>query len=110
MHKLIALQHADGSWDLTSELAEIIGRDVAELESALVGASGDAADVKRAWATALAFAWLGLNARDAESQWRMLARKARRWLDGVRAVPRGGGAWVDAAERLLTTGASAQRC
>jgi Vault protein inter-alpha-trypsin domain/von Willebrand factor type A domain len=110
MHRLIALQHADGSWDLTRELAQIIGRDLAELESALAGATGDPAEVTRAWATALALVWLRLHARDVEAQWQVLARKARRWLGNVRAGQPDRVAWIDAAEKLLTAGASTHRC
>ena len=39
MHALVALQRADGSWDLTRELADAIERDLAELETALRGAT-----------------------------------------------------------------------
>jgi hypothetical protein len=40
----------------------------------------------------------------------MLARKARRWLDDVRAVQPDRVAWIDAAEKLLTAGASTHCC
>ncbi|HSC27419.1 MAG TPA: hypothetical protein VLD67_09105, partial [Vicinamibacterales bacterium] len=103
MHALVALQHADGTWALTSELAAAIGCDLQRLERELDGATGSREDVRKAWATALALAWLRAHARDAEEEWRLLAAKARRWLDDVEAVPPGRGAWVDAAAEFLGT-------
>jgi hypothetical protein len=101
MHALVALQRADGSWDLTRELADIIGRSLNELESGLGGATGDVEHVRKAWATALALVWLRTHARYVEEEWKMLAAKARAWLDDVDAVPPGRGAWVDAAADFL---------
>jgi Ca-activated chloride channel family protein len=98
---LIALQRADGSWDLTADLARAIGRELADLESALDGASGGRDEIRKAWATALALAWLEEHAQDTEDEWRMLAAKARRWLDRVVARPPHGGSWTDASGRLL---------
>jgi Vault protein inter-alpha-trypsin domain/von Willebrand factor type A domain len=108
MHPLVALQRADGTWELTRELAGVIGFEIAELESALAGAGGSQEEIKRAWATALALAWLRAHAADVEDQWRLLAAKARRWLDHVSAVPPDRGAWMDAAERLLIQRVRAQ--
>ena len=99
--RLIALQHADGSWDLTRELARAIGHDLAEVESALAGATGHWEEARRAWATALALAWLELHAPEAEGEWRLLAAKGRQWLDRVSAQPAGGGSWTDLSARLL---------
>lgn len=102
MPVLIALQAADGSWDLTTDLAAIIGRQVSELEAAFSGASGVQSDVRRAWATALALAWLQLHAAAVEEEWRLLGDKARKWIDDVSAVPPGGWAWIDAARQYLS--------
>ena len=85
MHALILLQQADGTWELTEELASIIGRDLDELRS-VVNRTRDA-DVLRAWATALAVVWLSRNARGAEDEWRLLASKAQRWLARTASVP-----------------------
>jgi vault protein inter-alpha-trypsin-like protein/VWA domain-containing protein len=101
LHALVALQHADGSWDLTSELAAIIGCELGDLESAIAGASGARADARRAWATALALVWLSEHARDAQNKWQLLAAKARRWLDRVTLVPPGGGRWTEMAVKEL---------
>jgi hypothetical protein len=101
MHTLVALQRADGSWDLTRELADVIGRPLRELESALAGATGNLEDVRKAWATALALVWLRAHAPHVEDEWKMLAAKARAWLNDVEAVPAGRGAWVDAAADAL---------
>jgi Ca-activated chloride channel homolog len=98
-HALIALQRADGSWDLTSELAAIIGRDLPELEKALAGANGT--DVRRAWATALALAWLRKHATHLEDEWRLLGAKAQRWLTGVTAPPPGGQPWIETGKAFL---------
>lgn len=81
LQKLITLQCADGSWDLTRELARAIGRELSELEAALVGATGNKREARKAWATALALAWLDDHGGSVESEWRLLAVKARGWLD-----------------------------
>lgn len=103
MHALIALQQADGHWELTRDLAAILAREFAEIEAALADWAGDKTDRQRAWATALAIAWLELNARDAEDEWRLLSRKARAWLDNVRAVPRSGLSSREAGRRFLAS-------
>lgn len=99
---LVALQAADGSWELTSELAAILGRSVAELEAVVTGAAGAPPSVRRAWATALAIAWLRRNADSWVDEWRLLANKAERWLDAVAAVPPDRFTWVHAARQFLS--------
>jgi hypothetical protein len=102
MVALVALQRADGSWDLTPEFASAIGHDIAQLESALAGATGNRDETRKAWATALALAWLDDHARAAEDEWRLLAEKARRWLGSVTSRPADGGSWAEAGARRLT--------
>lgn len=102
MVELIALQRADGSWDLTSDLARAVGHDLAELEAAAASASGKKAEARRALATALALAWLDEHASAERSEWRMLAAKAIKWLAAVAAQPAGGESWAEAGAKLLT--------
>lgn len=102
MDALVALQAADGSWDLSRPLAAIIGRRISEIQAALARTSAGGDGIRRAWATALALAWLQLNAADRQDEWRLLADKARRWLEGVTATPPGGeSTWMEAALRFL---------
>ena len=98
---IVALQRANGCWELTRELADAIGFDLSRLEAALPRVRGDRAEARRAWATALALAWLGAHATDAQDQWRLLAGKARAWLDALSIVPADGGAWTEAAVAFL---------
>ncbi len=102
MHALVALQQADGHWELTRDLAVIVGREFSEIEAALNGGSGSRSDRQSAWATALAVAWLERHAADAEEEWKLIRRKAQRWLDDVQAAPPGGMTWIAAAGRFLT--------
>jgi Mg-chelatase subunit ChlD len=102
LHALVALQRADGYWELTPDLAAILGRPLTEIETSLDRATGDRMDIRRAWATALALTWLHLHAADLEDQWRLLGRKAQRWLDDVPAGAPGGASWMDAARRFLS--------
>ena len=102
MLAVAALQRADGSWELTEALARAIGHDLGELEALLAGATGKKDEARKAWATALALAWLEEHARDQEDEWRLLAVKARTWLGHVSARPPAGGSWLDAGARLLT--------
>ena len=55
---LVTLQRADGSWELTAEFAEVIGLSLDAIEQDMRGAIGRPADIRLAWATALALAWL----------------------------------------------------
>jgi hypothetical protein len=101
MLRLIALQHADGSWDLNRELALAVGGRLADLEKALEDIAPATAATRQAWATALAVSWLERNGAHAAGDWRLLALKARHWLDGVSAAPAGGRSWLDAARDEL---------
>jgi Ca-activated chloride channel family protein len=84
MLRVVGLQHADGSWDLTPEFAAAIASDLAAIEVTLAtmhaGSASPAGD-RRAWATALAVAWLGRHATGAKDEWSVVDRKARAWLD-----------------------------
>ncbi len=98
LDQLVALQNADGSWALTNELAEALGTKLADLEKVLASAKGDRPSARKAWATALALAWLAKHASNEKDEWILLARKARAWLDtcGV-AAPEPSG-WLAMAE------------
>jgi Ca-activated chloride channel family protein len=109
LQRLIALQHADGSWGLTPAFAAAIGRTLADLDKALSGVAASTTAIRQAWATALAVAWLERNAADAAAEWRLLADKARRWLDGLGTVPPGGRSWLDAARAELAQASPALR-
>jgi hypothetical protein len=104
MHELVALQKADGSWDLNTDLAAVLGTTLGRLEDDIPGAYGQNEEVRRAWATALAIAWLVEHAGDSEQEWRMLVRKARHWLDTVTAAPPNGGEWLETARRFVALG------
>lgn len=106
MHTLVALQRANGSWDLTAELASAIAFDLARLEAALPHAEGDRIQVKRAWATALALTWLREHASAAAGEWGLLAGKAQTWLTAVGIRPSDGRDWCEAA-RMFLRGVSA---
>ena len=93
LDRLVALQKADGAWDLDEELATVLGIPVATVEKALAGTPGDPDLLRRAAATALALLWLERNAADAKDEWRLLALKASLWLRLEGVLPPGGGPW-----------------
>jgi len=95
LDRLIALQRADGSWELDQALADVLGASLADLVAATAGASGETHEIRRAWATALALVFLENHAGAQRAEWQLLATKAQRWLASVPAVPPGGGAWID---------------
>lgn len=94
LDRLVALQQAEGWWELTEELAAILERPLADLTSQLP--AGADAVTRRAWATALALAFLERHAAAEAGEWAMLAAKARRWL-GVVA----GGDWLVRAQQVV---------
>ena len=101
LDQLVRLQGADGSWNLTDELAEILGVDLAQLERAIVGATGERQLVRQAWATALALAWLEDRAADSKEEWQLLGGKAERWLKQCPARLEADREWGEVARRSL---------
>jgi len=99
---LVVLQRADGSWDLDEALAAVLGKRLKKLQKKLKDATGDPAKAARAWATALALAWLEANAADSRTEWELLAEKAKAWLSRCGAKLAGGEDWLDAASPALT--------
>ena len=101
LDRLVLLQAADGSWDLTEELADIFGCSLPLLEDVRRKTSGDAATVRRAWATALALAFLETNADDTPDEWALLADKARQWLERCGVACPTGQPWIALARHVL---------
>jgi hypothetical protein len=97
LDRLVALQRADGSWDLTEAFADVLGKPLGELEGKLVGAEGEPALCRQAWATALALIWLRVEANQFVDEWALLEEKARKWLRDCSARPADGQEWLDAA-------------
>ena len=77
---LVALQRADGAWNLTAEFAAAIGGKLKNLERALPPNDRDNDDRRRALATVVALAWLRQSAAEFVDEWTLLARKAEAWL------------------------------
>lgn len=102
LDKLVELQSADGSWDLTAELAEVLGRSPVDLERYRPNASGELAMVRRAWATALAVVWLDKEASWWKDEWTLLERKARKWLAQCPSKLPPGEDWLAAAATVLS--------
>jgi Ca-activated chloride channel family protein len=98
---VVSLQRADGSWDLTEDLARALGQSLAKLQVAHIGATGNPEEAGRAWATALALQWLEADVPALVDEWRLVAMKARVWLDAVTARPAGRRTWSDEAARHL---------
>ena len=97
---LVALQRADGSWALDEDLARLVGRPLGELERHLSAATGDAAEARRALATALALVWLQRHSA-LQQEWEMLADKAAAWLAACAARLGGGKEWLKFAQSIL---------
>jgi Ca-activated chloride channel family protein len=101
LDRLVALQRADGAWDLTDEFVAAIGLDPGAIDAALKDAGADTETVQQAIATAIALAWLDKHARRAHREWKLLADKARQWLGTCGVAPDGGGTWDALAARLV---------
>jgi Ca-activated chloride channel family protein len=79
---LVAVQSADGSWDLTRVFAGVMHIALDVLEQRMPPMQG-VQQQKRVWATTLALAWLELRAAANRDEWTLLARKAGVWLQSA---------------------------
>jgi len=102
LDRLVALQQANGSWDLTKDLAEILGTPLDVLEKKLVDAVRDRTEARRAWGTALAILWLKIEASNEVGEWTLLEKKARAWLRSSTAKLASGEEWLDAASTFYS--------
>jgi hypothetical protein len=99
--RLVALQRADGSWELTRELANLLGLKLRTLEKLLDAAAGDPEKARRALATSLALRWLNANASSERDEWALLAAKAQAWLDAANVRARDGRDVAELAAGLI---------
>jgi Ca-activated chloride channel family protein len=98
---LVRLQRADGSWNLTKELAKILGKKLRSLENVIARVVGDRDLARRAWATALAVRWLETNAAECADEWELLVKKANQWLMACPTRLANGKSWLaEAAEHI----------
>jgi hypothetical protein len=100
---IVALQRADGSWELDGAFASAVSLTLRRLEKELRRATGDPDAARRALATALALEWLEKNAPAERGEWELLAKKATQWLAASRTEPAAGqgwNGWLDVARRL----------
>ena len=100
LDRLVSLQRADGSWELTADFAEAMQIDPRSLEDGLT-LVGRVKDAKRVWATALALAWLERHAAEARGEWMLLARKAEAWLADRAGDAETLAAWREAAKAAI---------
>jgi hypothetical protein len=85
-----------------SGFAAVLGVRLRKLRKKLAGATGDPEEAARAWATALALAWLESNTSESRDEWELLADKAKAWLSRCGAKLAGGEDWLAAAAPALT--------
>jgi Ca-activated chloride channel family protein len=100
LDRLVALQRADGSWTLDDDLAQALGWPGAKSLRKAAACDLRGHRQERAFATALALAWLDRECADARDEWRLLADKAREQLD---RTPEGASAWLDRAAAVLAS-------
>ena len=75
LHKLIALQSFEGSWELTATLCAILG--IGKVED--VGIWKAEYKEKKIWATVLALVWLEEKMGGEKDTWELVAEKAWEW-------------------------------
>ena len=78
LEDLVSAQQLDGSWELTSSFAQLIGKPLADLEAACpIGREGVGPTV---WATVLAVSLLRSRYSSQQDEWELIAMKAVSWL------------------------------
>ncbi|KAM4808391.1 LOW QUALITY PROTEIN: von Willebrand factor A domain-containing protein 5A-like [Rhinophrynus dorsalis] len=76
LFRLISLQNADGSWNLSAELASVLGLSEKEVQEKNPDQSADPS----VWATILSVIWLHSSCPDEKDEWELLVGKALSWI------------------------------
>ncbi|XP_073467172.1 von Willebrand factor A domain-containing protein 5A-like [Aquarana catesbeiana] len=74
--RLITVQNADGSWNLTSEISAVLGISEADIKT---GNPDQNMEVS-VWVTVLAVIWLHTTCVDQREEWELLEEKAIYWV------------------------------
>ena len=89
LSSVIASQQADGSWQLSSVIFQILSKSKTEVEDACpVQLLGDSPVVGRVWATILALTILDSKCKGQCDEWELIAIKAEKWLN-KQVLPKG---------------------
>jgi len=100
LDSLVALQRADGAWNLDDDLARALGWAGAKQLRASLGPPPASEPEERAFATALALAWLERHCAESRDEWHLLAEKGHDWLE---LAPGGADTWLARAKAVLAT-------
>ncbi|KAL6046730.1 von Willebrand factor A domain containing 5B1, variant 2 [Balamuthia mandrillaris] len=112
LSRLVTLQRANGSYALTQDLVSILrsassSLTLQKLQTSIPSAppssppQTEEEELLRAWATALALAFLEVKLGALHMDWSMMAQKSKRWLAKVPGVD--SKAWLSAATKLLSS-------
>ena len=75
---IISLQLASGAWKMSTEVADVIAKTIAELkDSCPVSCEGD---METIWATIIVLVYLQLRQSKFKDEWELVAAKAEAWL------------------------------
>ncbi|XP_071988861.1 von Willebrand factor A domain-containing protein 5A-like isoform X5 [Engystomops pustulosus] len=74
--RLISLQNADGSWNLTPGFSSVLGISLQDISSKNPDQNVDSS----VWATVLALIWLHASCLDQREEWELLEGKALSWI------------------------------
>ena len=89
LSSVIASQQADGSWQLSSVIFQILSKSKTEVEDACpVQLLGDSPVVGRVWATILVLTILDSKCKGQCDEWELIAIKAEKWLK-KQVLPKG---------------------
>ena len=84
---LTLLQRADGYFSLTHIFAELVGVSFSKLQNASDILKGDKKTINKAVATLVSIHYIRTNFTDREDEWRLIVKKALKWLDKQKINP-----------------------
>jgi len=79
---IVMQQDADGAWNLTKELADVIGVTLQQLQQSLP-AQLQLPQKLKLWATMLAIAFLRLQFKNSKEQWEMIEEKSKSYIESL---------------------------
>lgn len=99
LDRIAGLQRADGSWDLDADFVAAVGIGFLKLKAAVENEDNLETASRAATAVALVFLCETYAAKE-QVEWRMLGKKATKWL-AKQSAPKAGGTWLEIAKELF---------